>query len=85
MTRMTDIFCSGLSPPNRRKTDERTGFLGEDDWRLRSSNQSGEAARSSPRSANAIGRCARESGGGSVLILMTAEETAAHLCGPPDT
>lgn len=83
MSWISDIFCSGLRLQQawKKKRDERTGIW-EDDWRLRSANQSGYAARSLSLSSSAIGRLCQRVGWRFVLILMTGEETAAHLCGP---
>lgn len=60
---------------------DENGLLGYE-WRLLSPNQRRDAASASPASLTLLAVLWRA---GFVLILMTAEETAAHLCGPPDT
>lgn len=74
------IFCSVLHL-QKKKTEMGIGLWGMSDG---PSQPTSAGMLQAPRLL--LWRYWLSSGeSGSVLILMTAEETAAHLCGPPDT
>lgn len=75
-----DIFCSVLHL-HQKKTWMRTGF-----WDMTDGSPQPTRAGMLRATRPLLWRYWLSSGeSGFVLILMTAEETAAHLCGPPDT